>query len=74
MIRNHSHYSLLTSISRSEQIVKTCKDAGYSYAGITDVSTISGCVNFIQACKKGKLKPVNGTEIALKSNAKLTLI
>lgn len=74
MIRNHSHYSLLTSISRSEQIVKTCKDAGYSYAGITDVSTISGCVNFIQACKKGKIKPVIGTEIALKSNAKLTLI
>lgn len=74
MIRNHSHYSILTSTSRSEQIAKSCKEAGYLYAGITDVATISGCVNFIQACKKEGIKPVIGSEIVLTSNAKLTLV
>lgn len=74
MIRNHSHYSLLASISRCSQITQTCKDAGYSYAGITDVATISGCVNFIQACKKQDIKPIIGSEIILEDNSRLTLI
>ena len=74
MIRNHSHYSLLASISRCNQITKACKDAGYSYAGVTDVATISGCVNFIQACKKEDIKPIIGSEIILEDNSRLTLI
>lgn len=74
MIRNHSHYSLLMSTSRSAQIVKSCKDAGYKHAGITDMATISGCVNFMQACKKEGLTPLIGSEIILKDNSKITLI
>jgi len=74
MIRNHSHYSLLMSTSRSKQIAKACKDAGYKYAGITDVATISGCVNFIQACKKEDITPLIGSEIILDDNSRLTLI
>ena len=73
-MRNHSHYSLLASTSRSKQIVKTCKDSGFSYAGITDLATISGCVNFIQACKREGLKPIIGSEIYLENDARLTLI
>jgi len=74
MIRNHSHYSLLMSTSRSKQIAKACKDAGYRYAGITDVATISGCVNFIQACKKEDITPLIGSEIILDDNSRLTLV
>lgn len=62
------------STSRSKQIAKACKDAGYRYAGITDVATISGCVNFIQACKKEDITPLIGSEIILDDNSRLTLV
>jgi DNA polymerase-3 subunit alpha len=74
MLRNHSHYSLLLSTSRSEQITQTCKDAGYEYAGILDIATISGCVNFIQACKSSGVKPIIGSEIILDDGSRLALI
>lgn len=74
MLRNHSHYSLLLSTSRCEQIASVCKDAGYTHAGITDIATISGCVNFIQACGKAKIKPIIGSEIILDDGSRLTLI
>jgi DNA polymerase-3 subunit alpha len=73
MLRNHSHYSLLSSISRSEQIVQACKNAGYTHAGICDLATISGCVNFIQACKESKIKPIIGTEIVLTNGSTISL-
>ena len=74
MLRNHSHYSLLSSTSKSRQIAKTCKDAGYSYAGITDIATISGCVNFIQACKKESIKPIIGCEIIFDDDSRITIL
>jgi DNA polymerase-3 subunit alpha len=74
MLRNHSHYSLLSSTSRSKQIVKICGDYGYTHAGITDIATISGCVNFIQCCKKAGIKPILGSEIILDDNSRLVLI
>lgn len=74
LIRNHSHYSLLISTSRSEQIVSACKQAGYQAAGITDIASISGCVDFVQACKKGKVKPLLGSEIVLSDGSTITLL
>ena len=74
MLRNHSHYSLLSSISRSKQIVECCKNAGYTSAGITDIATISGCVNFIQQCGRAGIKPIIGSEIILDDNSRITLI
>ena len=73
-LRNHSHYSLLLSTSRPNQIAKKCADAGYEYVGLTDLGTVSGCVNFIQACKKYNLKPIIGSEIKLKDSGTITLI
>lgn len=74
MLRNHSHYSLLTSTSRCEQIAAVCKKFGYTHAGICDIATISGCVNFIHACKKHQIKPIIGTEVVLDNGSTITLI
>jgi len=74
MLRNHSHYSLLSSISRCDQIVKACADAGYTHSGITDIATISGCVKFIQACDNHNIIPIIGSEIILDNDARITLI
>ena len=64
----------MSSISRSKQIVESCKKAGYTSAGITDIATISGCVNFIQHCDKEGIKPIIGSEIILDDNSRITLI
>lgn len=74
MLRNHSHYSLLLSTSKCEQITKVCKESGYEFAGITDIATISGCVNFIQACKSDGIKALIGSEIILSDQSRITLI
>lgn len=74
MIRNHSHYSLLISTSRSSQIVESCKNFGYSHAGITDIMSVSGCVNFIQQCKKQNISPIIGCDIVLTQGDRITLI
>ncbi|MCW4039965.1 MAG: PHP domain-containing protein [Candidatus Bathyarchaeota archaeon] len=74
MLRNHSHYSLLMSTSRSKQIASTCKALGYDQACVTDVATISGCVNFIQACKKEGIKPIIGCEVVLDNDSRVTLL
>lgn len=74
MLRNHSHYSLLLSTSRCEQIAVECKTSGYTHAGITDVATISGCVNFIKSCKSNNIKPIIGSEIILDDGSRLTLL
>lgn len=73
-LRNHSHYSLLLSTARCNQIAEKCAKSGYKYAGLTDLGTVSGCVNFIQACKKHDLKPIIGSEINIKEGGTLTLI
>jgi len=73
-IRNHSHYSLLASTSRCEQIVKKCKEYGYTHAGLTDISTVSGVVTFLKSCKKESITPIIGSEIILKDGSHLTLI
>lgn len=73
-LRNHSHYSLLLSTSRPNQIAKKCADAGHEYVGLTDLGTVSGCVNFIKACKNNNLKPIIGSEISLKDGGTITLI
>lgn len=73
-LRNHSHYSLLASTSRCEQIVKKCKEHGYTHAGLTDISTVSGVVTFLKSCKEEKITPIIGSEIILKDGSHLTLI
>ena len=73
-IRNHSHYSLLKSTSRCDQIVEKCKELGYKYAGITDILSVSGCIKFIKSCKKNDVIPIIGTDVVFDDGSKITLI
>lgn len=57
---NYTHYSLLKGFSKPKDIAKKCVDNGYSACGIADYKTISGAINFFQACKKAKIKPIIG--------------
>ena len=72
-LRNHSHYSLLMSSQRTDDIAEQCSSHGYEYAGITDISSMSGCVAFIKSCNSNKIKPIIGSEVTLKDGSSITL-
>lgn len=74
MLRNHSHYSLLHSTSWSNDIASICKKHGWGYAGITDMSSVSGCVNFIKSCKSQEILPIIGSELILDNGSRVTLL
>lgn len=59
----HSHYSLLDGLSKPSQIANRCQEIGVSSCAITDHGTISGTVQFYQAMKSKKIKPILGCEI-----------
>ena len=74
MLRNHSHYSLLHSTSRSNDIASICKKHGWGYAGITDMNSVSGCVNFIKSCKSQEILPIICSELILDNGSRVTLL
>jgi DNA polymerase III subunit alpha len=73
-LRNFSHYSLLTGLSRPASIVKKCKEEGYTHVGITDICTVSSAVSFIKACKEEGLVPIIGSTINLSTGGSIALI
>ena len=63
VLHAHSHYSLLDGISKPHQMANRCADIGALSCAITDHGTISGCVQFYQAMRAKKIKPILGCEI-----------
>lgn len=59
----HSHYSLMDGLSKPQQIAERCAKAGIKTCAITDHGSISGAVQFFQAMKSKKIKPILGCEI-----------
>ena len=58
-----SHYSLLDGLSKPAQIAERCASIGVKSCAITDHGSISGAVQFYQAMKSKKIKPILGCEI-----------
>ena len=61
----HSHYSLLDGLSKIDGIVNRVKDFGMRSVALTDHGTMSGAIEFYQACKKADIKPIIGIEAYL---------
>ena len=64
-LHTHSHYSLLDGLSKPSQIADRCSKIGVSACALTDHGSISGSVQFYQALKAKKIKPILGCEIYL---------
>ncbi len=58
----HSDYSLMNSAMDCEKIAKTCKQMGYKACGLTDIGSVSGFMEFAEACKESGIKPIFGIE------------
>lgn len=57
---NLTHYSLQKAFSKPKQLAKKCKENSYPACGIADYKSISGAVQFYQACVANDIKPVIG--------------
>lgn len=58
----HSDYSLMNSAMDCEKIAKACKELGYTHCGIMDNGSVSGLMEFSEACKEHKITPIFGIE------------
>jgi DNA polymerase-3 subunit alpha len=48
----HSMYSLLDGLSKPYKIAERCIKLGYNACAISDHGSVSGCIQFIKACKE----------------------
>lgn len=62
-IKTQSHYSLQLGLSQPSQIVNKCKDNNLPGCCLTDLNSVSGGVEFNDACCKKDLKPILGINI-----------
>lgn len=67
-LRIHSHYSLLMSTLKPEDISEVCKKNKYKAAGLTDFTSVSGCAAFQKECKKLGIKSILGCELLITDN------
>ena len=61
-LHNHSHYSLLDGLSKIPEMLDRVKQLGMKAVALTDHGTMSGIVDFYQACLERELKPILGLE------------
>ncbi|MCP4293069.1 MAG: DNA polymerase III subunit alpha [bacterium] len=61
-LHNHSDYSLLDGAMKASVMAKRAADLGQKALALTDHGNMFGAVEFYQACRKNKIKPIIGTE------------
>lgn len=55
-----THYSILQCLTSPDKVVKACKAAGYSQLILCDRNSMSGVVEFYEACLAEGVKPILG--------------
>ena len=58
-----SHYSVLSSVSKTQEIIDECIAKNYATCGLTDTNSISGVVEFLSLAGKKSIKPILGCEL-----------
>lgn len=61
-IHTHSDNSLFDSVAKVNDIVNRAKELGATAMALTDHGTLTGCWDFMDACKKAGIKGVVGVE------------
>jgi len=61
-LHNHTHHSVLDGLQKAPDMVKRVKELGMEAIAMTDHGTLSGTIEFYQACKAEGIKPIIGME------------
>lgn len=64
-LHNHTHYSLLDGLTKTDELVARAKEEGSMAVAITDHGVLYGAIEFYQKCKKAGVKPIIGVEAYL---------
>lgn len=64
-LQNLSSFTLLTSPTKINDLIKTAKAKGYPAIGLADVNVTYGLVNFYELAKKAGIKPLLGMQLRL---------
>ncbi|MDD4614192.1 MAG: DNA polymerase III subunit alpha [Caldisericia bacterium] len=62
-LHNHSEYSLLDGLSKTEEMAEHAKELGQKAIAITDHGTMFGAVEFFKKCTHVGIKPIVGCEV-----------
>lgn len=66
----HSHYSLLDGLARINELVLRAQGFGMTALALTDHGSLYGAIEFYQAAKKARIKPIIGVETYLTSRGR----
>ena len=66
-LHNHTQYSLLDGLTKIPALITQVKDFGMESVAMTDHGTLSGAIEFYNAAKKKKIKPIIGMEAYIAS-------
>ncbi len=61
-LHNHTHHSLLDGLQKAPDMVKHVKAMGMEAIAMTDHGTLSGTIEFYNACVSEGIKPIIGME------------
>ena len=64
-LNTHSAYSLLEGLPHPVELAQAASANGMSALGLTDHLTLTGAIEFVQACKQHDIQPILGLEIDL---------
>ncbi len=65
----HSDFSLLTGLSKIDDLLEACQKDGMTSIALTDKNAIYGAVDFFVKAKEKGIKPIIGAEILLTPNS-----
>ncbi len=66
-LNTHSAYSLLEGLPLPAELVQAASASGMPALGLTDHHTLTGSIEFVQACKVAGIQPILGLEIDLET-------
>ncbi len=61
-LHNHTHHSVLDGLQKAPDMVRHVKDMGMEAIAMTDHGTLSGTIEFYNACRGEGIKPIIGME------------
>lgn len=67
-LHNHSHYTLLTALPTTDQLLARAQELGMTAVALTDTNNLYGAVEFYTHAKNYGIKPILGAEVLVTKN------
>lgn len=67
-LHTHSHYTLLTALPTTEQLLARAQELGMTALALTDTNNLYGAVEFYTKAKSYGIKPIIGAEVLVTKN------